>query len=236
MFANTIPGALPRASRLDWLHFLFVLLAVLLLVSAGLVHGVLTNRWSTPAELKAAAARCENVPLSMGEWKGGPGQSIPNEAIKLAGIEGYVARRYTHPKLGEVHLLLVCGRPGPISVHTPDICFPAEGFKLVGKPRKTLVTPSGGEPSGEFWTAEFKSPNPAGPTIRAFWAWGNGGAWSAPGGSFGPRWGFGGSTYLYKLYVTSTIPRVDDPIETDPSLDFLNVLLPELRPALSPAP
>jgi hypothetical protein len=104
---------------------------------------------------------------------------------------------------------------------------------------KHLVAPSGDYPADEFWTASFDSSNSMTPPKRAFWAWSDGGAWRAPDHRrwfFGPRWVFRNSRYLYKLYVTRTIPKVDEPIETDPSLDFLNVLLPELRIALSPAP
>jgi hypothetical protein len=218
------------------LRFLLVSFAILLLTSAGVFHGVLTNRWGANAELNAAAARCSHVPACIGEWKSEQEEELPDAALERAGIAGYVARPYTHPKHGRVHVLLVCGAPDQISKHTPDTCFPGDGFELVGKRRKKLVTPSGDEPSGEFWTAEFKSPKSTGPTIRAFWAWSDGGAWRAPDGIFGPRGAFGGSAYLYKLYVTGTIPSVDEPIETDPSLDFLKMLLPELRVALSLAP
>jgi hypothetical protein len=208
------------------LRFLAVPLAVALLVVSGVFHGLRTDRWGTSAAVEAAAERCEHLPLIIGGWKcSTEPEVIDAKALELAEIAGYVARRYTHPTKGDVHLLLVCGRPGPISLHPPDICFRGAGFEMVKSQQKHSV-----EHSDEFWTATFRSKNDAGPPLRAFWAWSNGGSWQAPEY---PRVTFARSDYLYKLYVTRNL---DETLNTDSCLDFLNVLLPELRKTLSPTP
>jgi hypothetical protein len=155
---------------------------------------------------------------------------LADEEIKLAEIAGYVTRKYTRSKGGQVHVLLLCGRPGPISAHTPEICFSGAGYAIIGKRQKHRAIPSDSDPGGEFWTALFKSSNPRSPPMRAFWAWSDGGEWKA---ADNPRWGYARSDYLYKLYVIRSMPPLEEPIETDPCLDFLSVLLPELRKALS---
>jgi hypothetical protein len=155
---------------------------------------------------------------------------LAGEEIKLAEIAGYLTRKYTHSKGGQIHILLLCGRPGPISAHTPEICFSGAGYEIIGERQKHRAIASNDDPGGEFWTARFKSSNPRTPPIRAFWAWSNGGEWRA---AAYPRWGYARSGYLYKLYVIRSMRQLDEPIKTDPCQDFLKVLLPELRKALS---
>ena len=51
---------------------------------------------------------------------------MPAEAYEAAAaeLEGWLARRYLHRRTGVVvHVLLLCGRPGPLSVHTPEVCY-----------------------------------------------------------------------------------------------------------------
>ena len=47
---------------------------------------------------------------------------------------------------------------------------------------------------------------------------------------------FAGARALFKLYVTRNIARDDEPIETDPSLDFLKAFIPELNKTLFDKP
>ena len=65
-------------------------------------------------------------------------------------------------KLGTLHpsirpalssVLLVCGRPGPVSVHTPDVCYAGVGYAMENPP--VLYQPPSATPSGEFWMADF---------------------------------------------------------------------------------
>ena len=97
------------------LRYLPVPLAALLLVFSGVFHGIHTDRWSTSGEVEAAVARCKNLPLRIGEWSGEEANPLPDEEINLAEIAGYVTRKYTHSKGDQVHVLLLCGRPGPIA-------------------------------------------------------------------------------------------------------------------------
>jgi hypothetical protein len=222
-----------KASEVSMLRYIPVLLAALLLVFSGVFHGIHTGRWSTSAEVETAAARCESLPLKIGEWLGEEASPLPDAEIKLAEIAGYVTRKYTNSKGDHIQVLLLWGRPGPIAVHTPEVCFPGAGYKIIGERQKRRATPSDDDPSDEFWTARFKSSKPQTPPIRAFWAWSDGGEWRA---ADHPRWGYARSDYLYKLYVIRGMAHLDEPIKTDPCVDLLNVLVPELRRALSTDP
>ena len=96
---------------------------------------------SPPVETAQAAERLDAMPLELGEWDGEVGEVKAGEAG--AGVAGCIKRRYVHRKTGAVvSLFLVCGRPGPVSIHTPEVCYGASGF-LVGNKSAVELDQSG---------------------------------------------------------------------------------------------
>jgi hypothetical protein len=195
-----------------------------ILLGTGIVHGLWTDRWTTSVEPEAIAAKLARVPETIGEWHSHPLEIGPRER-EIASIAEYVGRVYINSRTkSRVQVFLVCGRPGPISVHTPDVCFEGAGFRMTAEPAKYTLEFS---PPDEFWQVTFLRDNPDGQDrVRVFWAWNSDGHWKAPEN---PRWTFARFKALYKLYVIHDLPRPGFPIEKDPSLDLLRVLLPELQ-------
>src|SRR4051794_23502366 len=110
------------------------LVAVVLLVSAGVVHGLWTERWQPSPALEDAAEKVARVPLRFGDWVGKEGEPDP-EAFAMAGARGYWTRTYTNERTGEsVLVILMCGRAGRMSVHTPEVCYRGAGFDLADTP------------------------------------------------------------------------------------------------------
>src|ERR1700742_4693745 len=102
-------------------------ICVLLVGVLGAVHGIYSDRWGPSGQLEKALKRLDRVPIAFGDWAG---EDLPFEQSDMAraGIEGTVLRRYKNPRTREsVSLLVVCGRGGPISVHTPDVCYAGSG-------------------------------------------------------------------------------------------------------------
>ena len=201
--------------------------APLLLIASGVVHGLWTDRWRPGGAPAAWAARLDDVPRTIGDWDG---QDLPVEPkhLQVAEAAGCLARAYVHRRTGvAVSVVLVCGRPGPVSVHTPDICFRGNGHGLLETPEKF---PAAGPPApAEFWTARFRKGESALPTyLRVFWGWDAGDGWRAPAN---PRLEFARRSALYKLYL---IHQLDEAPARDPCVEFLPLLLPELQRALFP--
>src|SRR5947209_18409507 len=97
------------------------LTAVAALVACGVVHGLWTDRWARAPEPAAAAARLDALPLTLGDWDG---EALPVEPGSLGAVSGYLYRQYVNRRNGdEVSVFLVCGRPGPVAIHTPDVCY-----------------------------------------------------------------------------------------------------------------
>ena len=109
-----------------------LLTAIVLVALTGAVHGVRTERWAVSNDLRDASALLAHVPMNFGDWEG-HARELDKRQFEAAGIVGHVMRVYQNRKTqAVVQVLVVCGRPGRISVHTPDVCFAGIGYKLNG--------------------------------------------------------------------------------------------------------
>lgn len=212
------------------------LAAALVTALCGVAHGLKTERWAVSDELRTATARVKNVPLKFGDWVGREGE-LDGRTLEAGAITGYVSRRYENTRTGSAFgVLVVCGRPGPISVHTPDICYAAAGYAIAGSQARLPLT-YGEPPRGaELFWADFAKPESLAPSkLRIFWTWSAGGPWHA---SDNPRLSHAAHRALYKLYVTRDSPGPAAPTGQDDEAAFLKELLPVLDRALiqPPAP
>src|SRR5437764_8305353 len=104
--------------------------ALVAVVAVGVVHGFWTDRWGLSEAVAAGAARLDRVPRVVGDWHAELLETGQRDDPSLA---GQLYLRYLNRKTGEaVSVALVCGRPGPVCIHTPDVCYAASGY-TVGK-------------------------------------------------------------------------------------------------------
>lgn len=209
-------------------------LAIVLILGSGYVHGRWTGRWSVSNELQDAVARLPRLSMSVGDWQGSELPFEPNE-LKRSGIAAGLMRSYQDRKTGAtVSMLLVCGRPGPIAVHTPDICYRGAGYELAAEPTRDDTRCGLPDHPASFWVADFHKQDTVVPeTLKIHWAWSDREGWKAPQN---PRLSFAGKAVLYKLYIVRKTRSADDRFEVDPSVAFLHQLLPELDRALLAPP
>ena len=200
------------------LRYLAPLVAAALIVSAGIVHGFWTDRWVPATEPHKAAARLLTIPTTIGDWEGKDPET-PAEAVP--GVVGSLQRCFTHRVTGAtVTMALVCGRPGPVSIHTPDACYTASGYDF--RAQTTIAV----APGIDFFTADPVRTKASEETrVRLFWAWNAGRGWQAPEDA---RPTFAHRPVLHKLYVMRELGSLAEPVKDDPALAFLRVLLPEL--------
>jgi hypothetical protein len=209
-------------------RFLTVLAAFAILAAAAVGHGLRTDRWGPPADLKAAADRLSGVPMTVGDWHA-EADDLDPRTIEVARVAGYLNRRYVHYySKDDVSVLVLCGRPGPTAVHTPDVCYTGAGYVPGPVEKKSPVD------GHTFWVGEFtKSSGPTPEKLRIWWAWSDGGNWTA---ADSPRTAYAGSKVLYKLYVVHRVGPADDRTsDRSAELDLIKVLLPELQKCLGPS-
>jgi hypothetical protein len=201
-------------------------IAVLILVASGAVAGVWSGRWAPLADVEGARAALPRVPAAFADWEARPVELDP-EVWSGLDRSGYLVRRYVNRHThSDLSVVLECGWPGHVAVHTPDVCYPNAGYQLVAPPARHTL-PSG---PGEFWVGEFRKPEaPTRDELRIFWAWSAGGGWQVPRN---PRLAFGGRHVLYKLCVIRRVSQENDPVEGGQVLTFLNDFVPALEPCI----
>jgi hypothetical protein len=219
-----------------------LLTSIFLLLAYGLADGYWTDRWALSKELAQVSESLAAIPRDVGDWQGTDDELDPRH-IRRGELRGSLLRRYTNRRTGEVlNVLLVCGRPGPIAVHSPEVCLGGAGFQIKGRKTRQEIKASGLSGRDAFWVAQFHKPNAAVPEIiEMYWAWHGGSAWQAVEN---PRLDFARKRVLYKLYVTRAVlrpaasaPSADDAggAERAPIHEFLKVFLPEVKRGLFPA-
>jgi len=214
-------------------RYLLLLIVGAVILADGYVYGLWTGRWHETQELSTAPARLERIPLTVGDWQG-TSQELDPKVVARAEFAGYVLRSYENRRTGAVvSVLVACARPGPLCVHTPELCYRGAGFQMLTEAaaRQTVDLESS-HPSAEFWKATFARDDDTTPEqLRVVWSWRTSrSAWTAPDN---PRWKFAGEPVLYKVYVAQKfVPRHDESDAAD-CLPFLRDLLPELDKALT---
>jgi hypothetical protein len=201
-----------------------VLVAMVLVVLSGIVHGFWTDRWAVSQAPAEAAARLEQVPMTAGDWQA---QGLPVNSRMTEAISGQMYRRYVNRTTGNVvTVALISGLPGPVSIHTPDVCYKAGGYD-VGTAAHYHHPAQGAAPAADFLTSDMHKNQATGPLHqRIFWSWTSTGDWKVPDN---PRYEFAGKPVLFKLYVIREMNAPNEPLEDDPCIDLMRRLLPQLQ-------
>ena len=209
-------------------------LLIAVIIGGGYVQGRWTDRWSEVPAVQLFADQFKNVPMDIGGWHGEAGEEPSDEVLEQAGAAGSLTRIYRGRKGEVVHVFIVCGKMRDVLWHTPENCYPANGFEMVGEPEIQPVEL--GPTTAEFYTTAFIKSDPTGSERqRIYWAWCGSDGWKAPRNA---RSAFAGDRAMYKLYVVTLADKSDKGGATtraNAATDFIRVLLPELSRAFEPA-
>lgn len=197
-------------------------------LGSGLLHGRHTGRWQPLPPLDEYLARLNAVPPVIGDWQATDMHLDPEELAR-GGIQGHVYRSYHNRKTGEVvTVMVVSGRPGPISVHTPDVCYRGVGYEPITDPVRVEVAAGGSTRS--LWMLRFRKPGGLpGRDLEIHWGWTTGGRVEAPGNS---RITYSTAPALYKVYLIRD-RRPGAAKATEAETEFLRALVPAVEAALA---
>jgi Protein of unknown function (DUF3485) len=211
-----------------------VLAAGTLILTNGVVEGWLSNRWQRSKELELGIYRLSAVPMTIGDWRA-KSEDLEEAILARAGVEGYLFRHYQNHLNGKkITVLLMCGRPGPLGVHTPDICYRGAGYHLNGPIAKwpQKYGNGNGKTAAEFSRAKFSRDDLTdSASVRIEWTWGAEGKWQIHNS---PRMAFARLPVLFKLYVVQTETPANERADEETCRAFLEQLLPALDTALFP--
>jgi hypothetical protein len=218
-----------------------VAVAVVLIVSMTFWESVYSDRFTgssvSPEQFHQKFA---SLPMKVGSWVGAD-RPVPEETLKTAGAVSHISRVYKNEETGEeVDLWLIVGHARDISRHTPDVCYPSQGFAMDGTQLQQRIKAEGTGKEGEFHTARFRKEaalGAGGPLVRVFWAWNPNTDeqkdWVAPDAT---RLAFGNNTALYKMYFTAPMKERDESVTDNVAYKFAQIMLPEVNKTLFAAP
>src|SRR5947208_1159232 len=119
--------------------FLVVLVGTL---GVGIVQGRITNRWGLRPDAEIAGDRLRpTLPVEVGNWRMRSEDKLADPVAAILQCHASVNRQYEHQQTGDVvRVAVLLGPPGPISVHTPEVCYSSREYTAGGDRRKTLIT------------------------------------------------------------------------------------------------
>jgi hypothetical protein len=205
--------------------YVAVLLAVSITIGTGFVKDRLSGRWGPRFDMTGAAQRFESVPESFGDWRQVEAPPMEESVVRMLECKGYVNRVYVNSETrARVHVAVMLGPPGPIAVHTPEVCYSSRDYKIRA-PREE-VDLSINDDDYSFWKIAFEPKKDENHSLLVYYAWNNGQGWSA---SSSPRFEYGGSSHLYKIQLAVVVPQQATSKADDPCENFLTDFLPELN-------
>ncbi|MCA9235145.1 MAG: exosortase-associated EpsI family protein [Planctomycetales bacterium] len=203
---------------------LAVLAAVILTGVSGFVSGKLTMRWGHSDALERASQRIEQFPHEIGDWVLQAPQPLTEDAIEKLECTAYLNGEFVHRQTGErVTVSLIVGPFGPMSVHTPEVCYPLAGYGALQTPQKLTIGAAGDAGENEFWTTAFAPKELGGLPLQVYYAWYHNGHWMAPDW---PRFDLGGDPALHKIQVASSYDATGKDAGAHPCYRFLIDFLP----------
>lgn len=210
------------------------IVAVLLMgatLGSGWLHGRVANRWGQSSALQTAASRLTGaLPERLDAWQLVKTPELEEGVGDVLQCAAYLHGVYTNDQTGDtIDVALVAGPAGPISVHTPEICYSAQNYDIAGDRQAIVIEDNSGR-SHTLWQVFANSREASRPNLRVLYAWSRGAEWEAVGG---PRFAYAGLPVLYKLQVAGP---PDDRSAADPASDpcrkFLSQFLAHIQARL----
>lgn len=191
-------------------------------VATGVVCGRVSQRWGPVPDMVAAANHLKSLPAQIGSWHLVGEEMMPATTIRTLSCAGYVNRKYVDRHSGDtVSLAIIVGPTGPISVHTPEICYSSQAYSIE-EPRRRVQLAVAGANDDSFWCTTFRSKNAMAEQLRVYYGWCADRKWTA---AESPRFNFAGQPLLFKLQIASLVPPGEKEAAKDPCRVFLQELL-----------
>jgi hypothetical protein len=208
-------------------RWLALVSAVGITLVGGALHGHYVQRWNKPEELSAAAAQLDALPREIGKWKAVEDLPIDAAALNILDHPGRVSRRYVNQDTGQsIQCAILVGRPGPIAVHTPEICFSSRDYEIQNERIEAAIDDRANH-HHTFWRTDFSSRNALADGLRVYYAWSTGSIWKA---STSPRFEFGGAPLLFKCQLATYVSPSHAQNGPDPGHQFLEMFVTSAWP------
>ena len=185
-----------------------VALLGLVTLATGVVTGTLGNRWQRPHDLSAVAKSLEKITATpqVGPWHLKETSRLGPEIAKLLHTSGDISCKYVNDQTGDmVDLVVLIGETGPLSTHSPEVCYSSREYQVVSEPESQKIESAAGP--AEFLSMTLSSDGLDGSLLRVWYAWHNGAQWLAPRNA---RIALRAEPFLYKIQIATYLTGLDD--------------------------
>jgi hypothetical protein len=197
---------------------------VALTIASGFVHGRVSGRWSSGQVEHELEKKLEVFPRDFGSWQLQESLLLTPYAQSVLECRSYLHRHYVHRDTGKaVTVAVLVGPAGPISVHTPEICYSTRDYEL--REERVQANIRLNEKPAHLWKTTLYPTGTAQHSVRVYYGWNDGRGWVAPEE---PRFFFVGKRRLYKVQLAASLPSVSND-QDDPCTEFLEQFLPVLE-------
>lgn len=194
-------------------------------VLVGGIQGKLSRRWGVAPDVLALGQELESLVGDVGDWQLVENSRLEPAVINILECVGHLKRTYSHRQTGEsVTVAVMLGPPGPIAVHTPEICFSSRNYRM-NESRERVELATAPDRTDSFWSLTFDAKNAGDDRLRVYYAWTTGRPWQA---SEHPRFQFSGQPCLYKIQLSCPVPAGGTSEATDSCRRFLEAFVPVL--------
>lgn len=125
-----------RPRRLDGGVAAWCVGAAVLLLASGFFRGAQANRLADSTGAEALSPfPLRDIPRTIDTWQVVEGSEtmLDPQTTRITGSTDHVVRTYRDEMTGvTLSVLILYGPAGPVTPHTPQVCYPASGFAPVG--------------------------------------------------------------------------------------------------------
>ena len=136
-----------------------VIVILVVTVAVTINAGSLSGRWRTFAGLDEARTALKALPMQIGDWLAEKEGELDTTSITMLRIQdSYVCRTYRNTiTQAVVHLTIMVGPTGIITVHTPEICFGGKDYDKDGTRTRIRINVQREEDEIDdfFWRTNF---------------------------------------------------------------------------------
>lgn len=191
-------------------------------IATGVVCGRVAQRWGPVPDMLAAAEHIQSLPTNLGQWQLAEEIKMPAAIVDTLQCAGYVNRRYVDRETGDmVSVAIIVGPAGPVSVHTPEICYSSQAYSIE-EPRAAAELVDLAGKKHTFWFSTFRSTDAIAENLRVYYGWTADGVWQA---TESPRFEFAGKRMLFKMQIAAQVSPVKADDDRETCQAFLEALL-----------
>jgi hypothetical protein len=219
--------------------YIGVALLVLITCTAGWLQGNMTNRFGMPEDMNEGAQKLANLKKLLEskepfgerkEWTWVSSTDMTNTVVETLECQGYINASFKNSEVPglQINGFIIIGPPGPVAVHTPEICYSSQDYDITDERERVRIFPKSLQ-EDEFWGLTLRSKEVNADILRVYYSWTNLGPWTAPDI---PRITYGGGSKLYKMQLAVKLPADSKLEQGDACQDFLRAFLPVVNAQL----